>query len=159
MNFSLHWKDLRRSSTEALGWYGLTEIGQHLKAAGGHARAIGLVQEPVMFRIPARYEDLSLIAYSRPEYVADPWSMLSFMHKFRISYLILPAGRFDAGSFRAPPTMSAAAIDLQNMCASRIVEDRSYLMIDVSQVTEKDWQKALQRPDGARANAEPRRNH
>ena len=63
------WKAMKKTNKRILDYYGLSKIAAHLRELPGHPRAAGFVEEPLLFRLPARYEDLALVRYSRPEYL------------------------------------------------------------------------------------------
>ncbi len=142
-NFSRPFKEMRSSYARQLEYYGLTEIANYLKRMPGHPRAVGLIEVPAIFLLPARYEDLALVSYSRSEYLENVAALLTFMHDQDICCIVLPAKKLETPM---EPPFSAAwdvASILRGMSAGKVVVDRGYFMVDFSAATETDWLKTI----------------
>ncbi|MBN8728759.1 MAG: hypothetical protein J0H15_13800 [Xanthomonadales bacterium] len=127
-----HWHDTRRLRWEKLEAAGLERIGRYLKAAPGHPRAVGHAKEPASFWLPARFEHLSTISYSRPEYIDDSRRFLQFLRAERIDYLILPRADAAREHGSVAPAVRAAAGMLETAPGVRRIEDRDYVLLDLS---------------------------
>ncbi|NCT68852.1 MAG: hypothetical protein GXC76_14600 [Rhodanobacteraceae bacterium] len=126
-----NWHDTRPLRWKTLEQAGLARIGAYLKAAPGVPRAVGYAAEPASFWLPARFEHLQTVAYSRPEYVDDEARFLQFLRAQRIAYLILPRPDTPQAA-RVTPAVLAAARQLQADPAVQRVEDRDYVLLDLS---------------------------
>ena len=132
------WRSKRKSDERVLVYWGLNRIADHLREAPGRPRAIGALELDVAFSLPARFEDLATISYSRPAYVRDADALLHYMQRYDIRYVVMP--RADAG-------ISAPFVDLLAEMAERVervpgvvrVEDQRYVMYDLVAVEDRDW--------------------
>lgn len=109
----------------------------------GHPRAVGLIEEAAIFTLPARYEDLTLVSFSRPEYVSSPAALLSYMHDQKIVGIILPGEAVELKDVNFIAIAFDAAEILKGIPTSERVVDRRYFMIDASRISEADWQEAI----------------
>jgi hypothetical protein len=153
-NFSNSWKQINRENRGVLAYAGLGEIGQYLKDAPVLPRVAGLIDDGnVMFRLPARYEDLAMISYSRPEYVESTLGILRFMHAQKIGYLILPFSERDPRLPRATPEVTEASNLIESMIGVRRLDDQRYYLLDLSKVPSTEWTRVLEPLSEVSANA------
>lgn len=126
------WHDTRRLRWDKLEFAGLERIGRYLNEAPGEPRAVGYAAEPASFWLPARFEHLVTVYFSRPEYVDDPQRFLHFLREQRIDYLILPNADAPKELANVTPAVRAAARILAADPAVRQIEDRDYVLLDLS---------------------------
>ena len=132
MDLTRTWHDTRRLRWDKLEYAGLGRIGAYLREVPGKPRAVGYAAEPASFWLPARFEYLLSISYWRPEYVDDPRRFLRFMRDQHIDCLILPKASAPAQVALVTPAVKAAAQSLSADPDVRRVEDRDYLLLDLS---------------------------
>ncbi|MFI4970233.1 MAG: hypothetical protein ACHP7D_08490, partial [Lysobacterales bacterium] len=149
LDLSRNWHDTRRARWGKLEYAGMRRVGEYLKEAPGHPRAVGYAQEPASFWLPARFEHLTSASYWRPEYVNDPSRFLHFLADQHIDYLILPKSSAPKQFATVTPAVRAAAETLQADPAVRRVDDRDYELFDLSAL------HARERGDQATATAVP----
>ncbi len=142
-NFSTPLKGLRLLYSRQLEYYGLSGIANYLKGMPGDPRVVGLIESPAIFLLPARYEDLALISYSRPEYLGDASALLSFMHSQKICCVILPEKNLESPIDSYFFAASDAVANLRQIPATKIVVDRGYFIIDASAASDADWRRAI----------------
>ncbi len=143
-NFTRSWKQMNQQNRSILARAGLGEIGRYLKSAPTLPRAVGLIDDGnIMFRLPARYEDLTLISYSRPEYVETTPGFLHFMHAQGIGYLILPFSELDPALPRSVPQIARASDIIESMAGVRRVHDQRYYLLDFSRVSAVEWTRVF----------------
>lgn len=74
---------------------GLADVAQALHELGGRSHLVGYVEPGELgYQLPARFEHLATISYSRPSYVADADTFRHFLSVACVDALILPR---DAG--------------------------------------------------------------
>ena len=134
---------LRHDYRITLQHLGLGAIAQHLAARDEDPRVTGRVDNEALFLLPARYEDLALVSYSRPEYLTDSPHLLKFMQGQGIDFLILPRADRPAGTIDVPISALNAAIAMQHQVASKTVIDNQYYMVDASGFSDLDWKSAI----------------
>ncbi len=138
-DFSRSWHDTRALRREVLKSEGMAEIGHYLAARASEApRVIGWTEEPAGFWLPARFEHIATISYSRPEYVADADALLDFMSRQGIHYLIVPNTLPES----MPPSLAQPLRDAMARLAAdpgvqRIDDDR-YRLFDRSARDRRD---------------------
>lgn len=143
-NFTRSWKQMNQQNQSILARAGLGEIGRYLKSAPTLPRVVGLIDDGnIMFRLPARYEDLTLISYSRPEYVETTPGFLRFMHAQGIGYLILPFSELDPALPRSVPHITQASDIIESMAGVRRIDDWRYYLLDFSRVSSAEWTRVL----------------
>ena len=138
LEFDRSWRPKRKDDQRVLAYAGLSRIADHLKEAPGRPRAIGELEPFVLFTLPARFENIGTISYSRPEYTHDASALLRYMHRYGIHFLVVP--REDSG-IESPfaDGLREAAARLESMPGARRVDDLRYVMYDLSAVAESDW--------------------
>jgi hypothetical protein len=133
------WNDTRRQRWQFLASAGLEQIGRFLKEQPADARAIGYAAEPASLWLPARFENLLTILYSRSEYLETEPGFESFLRDQRIAYLILPQPDARADFQYMAPAVLAVAQKLQADPAVRRIDDRNYFLLDLSaRITKPD---------------------
>jgi hypothetical protein len=126
------WKDSRHARWAPLRNAGLERIGHYLKERDDLTRSVGYVAEPASFLLPSRFEYLTTISYSRPEYLATPEGFIRYLRDYDIEYLILPQPALRGAPFDMAPAVLAAADRLQADPAVRRIDDRDYFLLDLS---------------------------
>ena len=142
-NFSPKLKGMRNSNRWQLKASGLDKIAEKLSESSGDRRVVGILEESAMFVLPARYEDLTFISFSRPEYVTNAATLLSYMHSQRITCIILPDNTIDLKDIYFSPAAFDAAEVLKSIPLSEEIRDQRYFMVDASRISETDWQAAI----------------
>lgn len=133
LRLSRGWHDTRRLRWEKLEAAGLTRIGEYLKRQIGVPRVVGYAAEPASFWLPARFEHVVTISFSRPDYVYDAQRFLGFLAEQRIDYLILPLpGSKESIAPPLAPSLLEAASILQADANVRRIDDREYYLLDLS---------------------------
>jgi hypothetical protein len=132
LDFGLGWKDSRRARWTLLRGAGLERIGHYLKDQSDLTRSVGYVAEPASFLLPSRFEYLTTISYSRPEYLATPDRFTGYLQEQHIEYLILPQPALRDVTFDMAPAVLAAAARLQADPSVRRIDDRDYFLLDLS---------------------------
>ena len=125
------WQDSRRDRWKQLERAGLERIGRYLNDAPGAPRAVGYAVEPASFLLPARFEHLLTIGYSRPEYVDNPQRFLQFLADQGIDYLILPKAGAPKEQAVVTPAVGLAAESLSADPRVQRIDDRNYLLLDL----------------------------
>ena len=82
--------------------------------------------------MPARFEYLVAIGYGRPEYVDDAQRFLCFLHDQRIDYLVLPKAGAPRERESVTAAVQAASASLEADAAVHRIEDRNYVLLDLS---------------------------
>lgn len=133
LDLTRSWHDTRSLRWRKLQSAGLAQIGAYLKQQPGLARAVGYAAEPDSFWLPARFEHIATISFSRPEYAYDPQRFLGFLAEQSIHYLILPKpGASDPVAAVLKPLMDEVATTLQADPDVRRIDDRDYFLLDLS---------------------------
>lgn len=128
-----NWHDDRRLRWETLASAGMEKIGRHLKRAPANARAIGYATEPASFWLPARFENLLTISYSRPDFVGTEAGFAGFIRDQHIDFLVLPQPAVAArGDASVPPTVATVAARLEREPGVVRIDDRDYFLLDLS---------------------------
>lgn len=144
-NFTRSWKQMNQQNWGVLARAGLLDIARYLKSAPTLPRVVGLIDNgDIMFRLPARYEDLTMIGYSRPEYVNSATGLLHFMHAQKIGYLILPFSERDPGLPPGAPPLTKASSLIESMAGVRRIDDQRYYLLDFSQVSSAEWARVFE---------------
>jgi hypothetical protein len=134
-HFGHGWRSLRSLRKQSMGEAGLAAISAHLAAAkSGLPRVVGYVQEPEDFLLPARFEHLVVVSYSRPEYLADSEHFLRFLRMAKIGYLILPLPGTEQ-KFAPSPAVLEAARQWEQLPGIRRIDDARYTMLDLRSLT------------------------
>ncbi|MEP6881356.1 MAG: hypothetical protein ABI866_05145 [Dokdonella sp.] len=141
--FSIGLKGMQKQNSVQREASGINRISEKLRKNPGDRRVIGRLEEAAMFVIPARYEDLAFISYSRPEFVADAAALLTYMHDQQITCMILPGKGAEIKDTSGLATGIDAAKILKMMRLSVEVRDSRYIMTDASNLSESDWQAAI----------------
>jgi hypothetical protein len=131
------WHDSRRERWQVLRHAGLERIGRYLNELPGAPRAVGYAAEPASFRLPARFEYLLPIGYSRPEYVDDRDRFLRFLREQGIEHLILPNDNVPEQQALVTPAVAEAAAELMADPRVQRIDDRAYRLLDL-----RGWQQA-----------------
>lgn len=121
---------------------GLTRIADHLRETPERPRAIGELELAALFSLPARFENLETISYSRPEYLRDSTALLRYMHRYGIDLLVMPRAGTDIPNAFGP-LLDDVTGHISRMPSAKRVEDESYLMFDLTTVADADWLTAL----------------
>lgn len=132
LNLDTSWRDMRRGRAGQLEWAGLTRISGHLREADGMPRVTGAVEESAMNWLPARFEDVGTISYSRPDYIRSVDGFRRFLDTQGIDYLILPRPDIDREPPRVPPAVARVAADLAQAPGVQRIVDRRYELLDLS---------------------------
>ena len=127
------WHDDRRLRWKTLAAAGLETIGQRLKRAPANSRAIGYAIEPASLWLPARFENLLTISYSRPDFVETEAGFGNFIRDQHIDFLVLPQPAVAARDYAwIPPAVGAVAARLEREAGVVRVDDRDYFLLDLS---------------------------
>ena len=111
----------------------MERIGRHLKRAPATARAIGYATEPASLWLPARFENLLTISYSRPDFVETEAGFTDFIRAQRIDFLVLPQPAVAAKEYAwMPPAVGAVAARLEHEAGVVRIDDRDYYLLDLS---------------------------
>jgi hypothetical protein len=134
LRFGLVSHNLKSLRKKSLRTAGLSTIGAYLKAEHGLPRAVGYVQEPENFLLPARFEYLAAVSYSRPEYLTDSDQFLRFLRLAKIGYLILPLPDTPQ-KIRPNSVILEAARQWEKLPGVRRIDDKRYMMLDLRSLT------------------------
>lgn len=133
IDLARNWRDTRSLRRQRLESAGLTHIGEHLARQPGIAHVVGYAVEAGSFWLPARFEHVVTISFSRPDYVYDAQRFLGFLAEQRIDYLILPLpGSKESIAPPLAPSLLEAASILQADANVRRIDDREYYLLDLS---------------------------
>jgi hypothetical protein len=122
----------RKKRQTIVAYHGLSRIADYLGTLPHNARGTGAVEPAAQFWLPARFEDLRTISYSRPEYVADARSIRHFLRMQRIDYMIVPLpGVRDLDRLEAPTAVAQVAEQLAGLPGVRRIDDRRYCLLDL----------------------------
>lgn len=133
-DFSRSWKEAREINGRMLEDGGVSLISRHLKSLDSLPRVVGRGEDHYMFRLPARYEDLAMISYSRPDYTSTADGLLHYMFEYDIDYLVLPNASTEVLSLPEQATAERAASMLARLQGTTILHDERYYMLDISGV-------------------------
>ncbi|MEO7064801.1 MAG: hypothetical protein ABI082_13640 [Dokdonella sp.] len=131
LDLTRSWHDTRPLRWIKLEQAGLRRIGEYLKRVPGTPRVVGYVEEPASFWLPARFEYLLTIGYSRSAYVDDPRRFTHFLRDQHIDYLILPNADVKEHATVTTAVRAAAATLAADPNVQRI-DDRNYTLLDLS---------------------------
>jgi hypothetical protein len=102
-----------------------------LKETSGAARVVGYVEDPAGLWLPARYEHLVTIGYSRPEYLADAQQFQRFLQDSHIRYLVLPKSAAQAQYKQVAQGVWDLAATAMASPGVHIINDRDYVLLDL----------------------------
>lgn len=127
------WHDDRRLRWETLASAGLEKIGRHLKRAPKNARAVGYAAEPASLWLPARFENLLTISYSRPDFLETEAGFAGFIRDQHIDFLVLPQPAVATKDYAwMPLAVGAVAERLERKAGVVRIDDRDYFLLDLS---------------------------
>ncbi|HUD43900.1 MAG TPA: hypothetical protein VMR06_18095 [Dokdonella sp.] len=132
LKFDTRWRDMRRRRADELEWAGLTRIGRHLREADGVPRVTGAVEANAKNWLPARFEDVETISYSRPDHTRSGDDLRRFIATHGIDYLIVPRPDIDREPPSVPAALASAAADLAQAPGVQRIVDRRYELLDLS---------------------------
>jgi len=128
-------RSLRKQRNAVLDRAGLSRIGALLHALPHATRVTGLVETPAQFWLPACFEDLPTVWYSRPEYVDDAAAVRRFLRDRKIEYVVMPReGVKPSDSIIDFPLAAEVARQLAALPGARRVDDERYYLLDLSAV-------------------------
>jgi hypothetical protein len=137
--FDLHlghgWHDTRKLRRASLERDGLSRIADYLKAQPNAPRAVGETVSDTGHWLPARFESLDQISYSRPGYVGSASEFRRFLAMQKINYLVLPldsAKPAYEGDLQIPPAVTEAAKQLASLPGVRRIDDQYHYLLDLS---------------------------
>jgi hypothetical protein len=123
-------RDARKLAAGILEHAGLADVGDYLRARPGVARVVGCAPFEAAMRLPARFEDFTTIAQSRPEYVKSLDTAVAYMRRFAIRYVLLPKPR--AGSDPATQLIDGCTPQTSAPAGTRIVfENARFLLAEL----------------------------
>lgn len=144
----LSWKQLNVRRAITLEKAGLLTISRYLRDAPRGTRIIGLVNNDAGLWLPRRYEDLTMISYSKPDYVDDEQVLTRFIVDQRIRHVILPNPGVATDALPASPAIKQVVSRIQAHPSTRRVDDRDYFLLDFSSVSTEDLERVLKTPEG-----------
>jgi hypothetical protein len=137
--FDLHlgrgWHDTRKLRRASLERDGLGQIADYLKTRPKAPRAVGETVGHAGHWLPARFETLEQIGYSRPGYFDSASAFRRFLAMQKINYLVLPldsAMPQDNKNFVIPPAVTEAAKQLASLPGVRRIDDQYHYLLDLS---------------------------
>ena|GEM_PF-559694 len=135
LDFSKSPRGMRRTRAAMLDAAGLTRIAHVLGELPHATRVTGLVETTAQFWLPACFEDLLVVSYSRPGYTQDARSIRRFLRERGIAYFVmLREGVEPPPSVVVFPAMAEAARELAALPGVRRIDDRRYYLLDLSAV-------------------------
>jgi len=149
----LSWKQLNVRRAITLEKAGLLAIGRYLSDAPRSTRIIGLVDRDVGLWLPRRYEDLTMISYSRPDYIDDEQILTRFIVEQNIRYMILPSPGTEIDALPASPAIEQVSNRIQAHRSTFRLDDRDYFLLDFSSVPTEVLEPLLRRPEGSESQA------
>ncbi len=145
-DLSRPWKQARAIDFSILSHAGMSEISRYLKDRSGVPRVVGIVEQDYLYRLPARYEDLRVISYSRPEYTSSAAGLIKYISQYDIHFLVLPHQDLEMdSSLRA--AIKQAAVLLEELEGTRVIRDQRYTMLDLSAVSRDVWDRTTEKRD------------
>ena len=148
LDLSRHWHNTRRLRWVRLQSAGLERIGHYLKEAPGTPRVVGYAKVPAALWLPARFEHLATVSFSRPQYVAEAHAFLCYLREQEIDYLILPKIASPREYALVTPAVRAATASLEGDPDVHDIDDRNYRLLDLTAVHRR-------RPDPATQSCTP----
>lgn len=130
-NLRRPWRDTAPTRWKILENAGIADIGRHLKETTGAARVVGYVEDAAGLWLPARYEHLVTIGFSRPEYLADGQQFQKFLQDQHIRYLILPKPAVQEQHKWIAQGVKEFAVAVVASPNVRILNDRDYVLLDL----------------------------
>ena len=120
----------RRQSDYVLRNSGLGAITNFLRSQKEILRVVGDVPDEVGMRLPASFEGLDMISYSRPEYLVAPAAFLEYATANQISYVIWPSeASANAKSAHSYPAIAETLVSH----GTPIVKDDKYILYTLKQ--------------------------
>lgn len=135
LDFSKSPRGMRKMRAATLDRAGLSRIGAFLRELPHATRATGIVQTTAQFWLPACFEDLLIVSYSRPEYVADARSIRRFLRERNVDYFIMLREGVKTPPFLdVPAAVAEASRQLAALPGVRRMDDELYYLLDLSAV-------------------------
>jgi hypothetical protein len=132
LSFNRGAHSFRKNSRLTLQYYGIAEIAAHLRALPGAPHVVGYVDDEAAFRLPASFEGLLDVSYSRPELVNDRALFLKYCADSKINYLIMPHEHKTNSTKFISPTIAELAEEFATNPRVIVLKDSSYDMYDLS---------------------------
>jgi hypothetical protein len=123
-------KHERRTVFEAEG---MGQVAEYLRAAPGIARVVGYVRQEVGFRLQATFEHLAFYRWWYRAPLSDADTFLRYLQDHRIDYLILPKPAAESKENTIEPAVAAAARTISADPSVRLIDDRRYVLYDLSE--------------------------
>lgn len=128
-------QEFRSRQHAMLNYSGLSRIGEYLRHQHGTIHVVGYVDKEPGFVLPATFEGLADISYSRPELVGDHALFMKFVISTKVKYLIMPhPGHHPTsdGTRYISPMIAKLTQDLATNREIRKIRDTDYDMYDLS---------------------------
>ncbi len=120
----------RRQSDYVLRNSGLGGITNFLRSQKEILHVVGDVPDEVGMRLPAAFEGLDMISYSRPEYLFAPAAFLEYATASQVSYVIWPSeASANAKSAQSYPAIAEALVSR----GKPMIEDDKYTLYTLKQ--------------------------
>ncbi|MDC8012037.1 hypothetical protein [Tahibacter soli] len=144
--FDLHFdrgpRDTRKLDRAAFETHGMARIAQYLRALPGAPRVVGCADFGASARLPARFEDLVTMSYTRRHYTDDAGELVAYMRRFDVPYLMLRRPTPESRRMKDTPEGKVQG-EPNGLCtpgawtppdAALVVEDAGYVLYRLSGV-------------------------
>jgi hypothetical protein len=128
----------RRESRLGFREKGILRITEYLRALHHEARVVGCTEfgGALGFHLPARFEDIGAITFSRPEFPSSKAHFVDFLKTDRIDYLLAPRAAVNAVQCPGGEVVARVAADLSGDPGVPAVQDERYVLYDI-----RSWQQ------------------
>ncbi len=120
-------------------YYGIAHIADYLRAQRGAVHVVGYVDYDPGFCLPATFEGLADISFSRRNLVEDRTLFLKYLVDTKVRYLVMPHEGHKAESIATKyisPMIASLSGELAANPAVHSIADSGYVMYDVSHLGE-----------------------
>lgn len=133
-DLSLRTHRFRDQTKNAFAENGLARIAEHLHGLHHAARVIGCTQfaDTLGMRLPASYEWVAQIGFSRPEFTDTKEHFLGFLKADRIEYLVVPTPQNPHFNCRSLQGLTEAVEWLDKDPQITTLRDDGYVLYDLS---------------------------
>lgn len=154
LDFGRKVRDAKHERRVVFDAEGIGLIADDLRAAPGIARVVGYVRQEVGFRLQATFENLVFYRWWYRAPLSDADTFLRYLQDHRIDYLILPKPAAEKNENTIEPVVAAAVRTIRADPSVRVVDDRRYVLYDLTETHARARCAMASRASAAPAAAE-----
>ena len=125
-------RELHKQSERIFEGAGIANIAHYMRAVPGIPRGVGFVADGPAQRLKGTFETLNFYEYWNREPLASASAFIDYLAAHRLDYLILPKPGARSRTPVVVPAVAEAATRLRTLPDVRVVEDRDYVLYDLS---------------------------